>query len=118
MANVRKIPNQITANNGQSFRVVQKQSDRGLGYFNPKTLEIVIHEDQPEFGKWIILMHEMIHLICEGLKQHGTIKREPSHKTITYLAGSLVPMMAHSGMLRGVNGEHEQEFFNSSVSGE
>lgn len=110
MSRIRKIPKAITANSGQPFAVVQKISERGLGYFDPKTLEITIHSEQPEFGKWIILVHEMIHLICEKLKQDGTIKREPSHDTITYLAGSLVPMMAHSGMLRGVNGEHEKEF--------
>lgn len=113
---MKGIPKTIRTNSGQSFPVVQKTLACGLGYFDPNTAEIAIHKDQPEIGKWIILVHEMIHLICAGLKQDGTIKREPNHKTITYLAGSLVAMMACSGMLKGVNGEHVREFVKSLAS--
>lgn len=105
------VPSMIVASPGQELPVVQKCLGGGLGYFDPSTGEIAIEADQPEVGKHIILLHEMMHLAAEKMKQAGVCKRQPSEAFIENMAGTLFPMLALSGLWVGVTPEEVIRFY-------
>lgn len=88
-----------------------------MGYFDRKTVEVCIHEDQPHAGKHLILLHEMMHLACEKMKQAGIAKRQPSEEFIENLAGTLFRMLALSGLWNGVTTEEVMAFYEDERAG-
>lgn len=104
------LPKSITAAPGQLLPVVEKSLSGKLGYFDRKTGEIGIEVDQHPVGKHHILLHEMLHLAAEKVKQTGLVKRQPSESFITYLTGALFPMLAMSDLWNGVTPKEAFDF--------
>lgn len=81
-----------------------------LGYLDAGAMRIVIHSQQPEAGKHLILLHEMIHAVAENMKAQGLCKRQPSEDFVANLAGGLFGMLGASGMWVGVSPEEAMDF--------
>lgn len=117
MAN--QLPKSIVIGPDQLLFITEKELPKGkLGYFDPSIPEIAIESRQPEVGKHHILLHEMIHLAVEKLKQGEFIKRAPSEAFVSYLTGALFPMLAMSGLWNGVTPEEAEEFAMMFEDGE
>jgi hypothetical protein len=89
--------------------------DGKLGYLDRQTMKIAIHSDQPEAGKHLILLHEMIHAVVENMQGQGLCRRIPSESFVANLAGGLFGMLATSGMWVGVSPEEALEFMLSGT---
>lgn len=90
--------------------------DGKLGYLDTDAMRIVIHSQQPEAGKHLILLHEMIHAVAENMKAQGLCKRQPAEDFVANLAGGLFGMLAASGMWVGVSPEEAMEFMRPDPS--
>jgi hypothetical protein len=82
--------------------IVYKPMADSLGYFDESTGEICINEDLSDVGKDTILIHEFLHLTASGLKQHGVIKKLPSHDFITNASQQLLGLFVESGKWKGI----------------
>jgi hypothetical protein len=107
------IPTRIVLSDEQSFPVEQKSLNGPLGCLDRATGAIFIEENQPEVGKWTVLLHEMLHLVAELLVQNGTMKRQPPEAFITNAAPGLLIMLVRSGLWSWISEEDLQEFINS-----
>jgi hypothetical protein len=81
----------------------------GLGYWDPG-VEVVIEENQPELGKLIILVHELLHVIDDHLVAAGVTKRRTQHEFIRNAAFPLVAMLAQNGFLKDFPSEEADAF--------
>lgn len=96
---------------GDPLTMVQRSTpDHCWGYFDPATGTIAIEKDQPEEGKVVILIHELLHTVAEMLRQQGTIKRQPQHAFITGAAPMLAYLLASCGVINGVTGHDVRRF--------
>ncbi len=86
-----------------------------LGCIDCRKREILINPDQPEVGKRLILLHEMIHATAEAMKMNGDCKRQPSEAFVTALAGNLFVMLGLSGLWNGVSPAEVVRFIRSEV---
>jgi hypothetical protein len=84
-----------------------------LGYLDRRKRLIAINEDQPEVGKYLVLLHEMCHAAAEDLKAAGIVKRQPTEAFIQFFAARLFGMLAFSELWRGVTREQARGFFGS-----
>ena len=73
---------------------------KGLGYWSLTKKEIVIEDNQPDAGKLVILVHEMLHLIDDQLVAAGALKRRTQHGFIHNSALPLVGLLSLNGFLR------------------
>jgi len=96
------IPSSISLSERQSFPVVQKSLEH-LGHFDRNTGEIAIRKDQPEAGKHVILLHELLHFTAEVLIQGRVIKRQPDEAFIANAAPVLLLMLVRAGLWTGVS---------------
>lgn len=97
---VAKFPSEIRISDEQSFPIRQIADLPALGYMDRESGEIAIKENQPEIGKHIILIHEIVHHIAEQLIHAGAIKRQPDEAFITGAAPMLLNMLLGSGLYR------------------
>lgn len=110
MHNTDNLPDSIVCGPNQTIPIILNNDNmEQLGYLDTKEWNITIKNDQPKTGKHLILLHEIIHLAAEHLKQVGLIKRQPDEKFVTYLAGTIFPMLALSGLWNGVSTEEVNE---------
>jgi Zn-dependent peptidase ImmA (M78 family) len=100
----------VTINPKHKIPIVQKPLKGKLGYLDIEKYEIVINADQPEAGKQLILLHELIHLIAEHLKDEKLINRQPDEKFVTYLAGHLFPILVESGLWNTISKRSLRKF--------
>lgn len=105
------IPKRVPYSMTQSLRVRQADLGEKLGYLDTDVPEIVLHSEQPEIGKRIILLHELIHLVAEHLVSQGVIKRQPPEAFVENLAGGLFPMLALSGIWHDVSKQAVRRFY-------
>jgi len=82
-----------------------------LGYFNPKTLTIVINSEQSEALKHSTLIHEFIHAVDYQLQDTKVSKRPIPHKTIEHLAPNLLTLFSLAGFWRGISKKQVWKFF-------
>jgi len=104
------IPVKIVVGPDQVFSVEQTGLNGPLGCYDRGRDRILIEVNQHPAGKHEILLHEMIHVVCEKIKAAGLAKRQPSEEFITYLAGGLFPMLACSGLWNGVSPEEAMQW--------
>ena len=107
---MKKFPAFIICGRDEQFPVVERHLGGKLGCLDTARHEISIEVDQPLAGKHLILLHEMIHMVAEYLKDQGLISRQPDEKFVTYLAGTLFPMLVLSGLWKGVTKEELERF--------
>jgi Zn-dependent peptidase ImmA (M78 family) len=111
MSTKRSLPKSIVVGPKQKMPVVEASLREGMGYFSPKLFRIVINSNQPHAGKHWTLLHELIHVASEKLKQGKIVKRQPSEEYVTNLAGALFPMLVYSGLWKGLTRKELDEFF-------
>ena len=102
---------------GDPIRVVEGDASGGLGYWDPGTGTIVIDKEQPEPGKHVVLLHELMHLTETMLLQSGLIKTEVDHGWITMMAPNLLLLLVKSGMYTGVPEAELVEWMSESLPG-
>ncbi len=110
-----RIPPSIVAAPGQRLPVVQKPLGGKLGYFDPRTGEIALEERQSHASKVQILVHEIMHLCAEKLKQSGICKRQPSELFIQEFSGVVFGVLGASGMLSCVTPREVNAFFRKHL---
>jgi hypothetical protein len=96
----KTLPDHLIFPDGPRLPVRQAHIDKPetLGYLDKEKPEIVIKKDQPEAGKHIVLVHEIIHMAELLMIEEGIIKRRPSHEFVSNLAGILVATLVLSGL--------------------
>jgi hypothetical protein len=81
-----------------------------LGEAHLGTGEIRIERDQPEAGKHVILLHEMLHIAEERLCQCGILGKPSPEAYIEHMAFTLFAMLAGSGLWNGMNLDDVERF--------
>jgi len=109
-AELKEIPPLIMVEPTKVVKVVEKNLDGMLGCWDSDNATIFIHQDQPSMGKWIVLIHEMLHMIEDQLKGHGVIPGRVDHDFITCASSLLFGWMGMSGLLNGVRVEDALAF--------
>ena len=89
------------------------EDENALGSFNEKTGEMLIHPNQPEEGKHIILIHELLHLVDAMLVQAGVSEKRVNHKFITTAAPGLLMALVSSGFYTGISLEGLLKFIEA-----
>ena len=74
----------------KKIKIVYKDLGKQLGYWDPKTAEIVVNSRQSKEQQDIVLIHECLHAVAELLKQNKFIKILPSHDFIEKAAYNLL----------------------------
>jgi len=109
------LPTSINLGMAVELPVRQHKPMDGLGCLDTRDGHeaILINTEQPKVGKHIILLHELIHLALEHLKDEKVIRRQPSELVVTNLAGSLFSLLAANGLWNGVTLEELEEFIKT-----
>jgi hypothetical protein len=105
-----KLPSRVVCGNGHRIPIVQRSLRGKYGCLDLSANEIVLKQKQPKAGKHLILLHEMIHLAAEQMKASGIIKRQPDEKFVENVAGTVFPMLALSGLWKGVSPAEVKRF--------
>lgn len=72
---------------------------------------ISINANLPPFGKWTILIHELIHVAEDQCLETGALKRRIGEKAVTNIAGLLSAYLGINGLIAGMNAEEATEAF-------
>lgn len=86
-------------------------ADGPRGWFDERTLEIVIDQNLPKPAKYQVLFHELLHLVDTTLIHHGITKRRINHGFIHHGSSQLTMMLAACGLLNGLSAEEARAFF-------
>ena len=81
-----------------------------LGYIDFQRREVVIEQRQPLVGKHIIVLHELIHAVTQHCIEAKLIRRQPE-RFVESLAGGLLPMLALSGLWKGLRPADVRKFY-------
>jgi hypothetical protein len=95
-----KIPSSIKVGN-KKIKVVQKDLDGKLGCLNTISNTIFIEKNQPEVGKIIILIHELIHLADLMNVQAKVYKRRLTEAQVESTAGVLSLILVSNKIVCG-----------------
>jgi hypothetical protein len=90
---------------GEPITIVEEpvgDSWASLGYFDERTGKIAIDSRQPEAGKHIVLMHELLHLVDATMRQSGVTKRRADHRWIESAAPNLLALLVCAGLYKGI----------------
>lgn len=115
---MQTIPVSIRVAINKSIPVIQKSLSGPLGYFDGKAEEIAIEKDQPEIGKWIILIHELIHAIDEQYVSRGLYKQRLTEKQVESISAGLFACLTLSGGLPVYGDDEVIKFYTSPEWGE
>lgn len=107
---MRPIPTEITHHPDAALAVVQRPVEGAHGFLNAHAGEIVIDPDQPEPEKWIILFHELLHMVEANLLESGIIRRHVTHDFITHAAPLMFGTLAMSGVIDGITQQEARAF--------
>ena len=94
-----------------NISIKYKPIKNALGYFDEKTGEIVIHSEQTDIEKDIILIHEVLHLVASTLKQTGVIKKQPDHDFITNCSTQLLACFVLMDKWKNIKKEDILKYF-------
>ena len=113
------LPTQICVGPDQYFPVTPERiTDGRKGYVElvDDDGRIGINEDIPEAGQHLILLHEILHVAEEKLIAAGVISEGSREVYIESLAGTLFPMLALSGLWKGVDEQDVYAFYSDVPS--
>lgn len=99
---MRRIPLEIIHHPDAKIAVVRRKLKGAHGEFDAHNLTISINPGQSIPEEWVVLVHELLHLIESNLLESGVIKRRIDHRFITHAAPVLFGVLGMSGMLTGV----------------
>lgn len=95
---------------GDPIVIREEPLSKGLGYTDESTGTIVIDSRQPEAGKHVILLHELLHLVDAMLVQSGLRKRRVDHEFIRHAAPNLLLVLVAAGMWKGLDFDDLADF--------
>lgn len=82
----------------------------GLGYFDESTGRVVIEREQPEIGKHVILVHELLHVVESALAQVGI--QRPPEEFVTNAAPILLGLLIRAGVYTAADIDDLCEFMD------
>lgn len=100
---------------GTPIKVREASLKYALGSWNETTGEILIEKDQPEIGKYVVLIHELLHLAETMCLQAGIIKRRVSHKFIGSAPVILFMSLVEAGFWSGTDPAAALKFVEEHV---
>jgi len=111
-------PVQIYVTPGDPITVREEVLEGGLGYFDESTFEIVLDSEQPEAGKLVILLHELIHASETAMLQWGVMDERLSETAVEAMSMFLSTALARLGVVQPVDVESFETFLvNQSEEG-
>jgi len=118
------LPSEIIVDlSGARVPVIQRDGIDELGYWDNDNSEIVINSNQPEAGKVLILIHEMIHAAEDQLLAYGVLDDEYAkhrdavgEQLVTHLAPLLFQWMAVTGMLTVISPSKAEDFIGLQIA--
>lgn len=109
MKTKRVIPSSIKVGN-KTIKIIEKSLNGKLGCLNTTGPTIFIEKDQPQIGKMIILIHELIHLADLMNLRAKVYKRGLTEAQVESTAGMLGLMLISNGIIKGWSKKELQEF--------
>ena len=106
------IPSAVKIASDKWIPVKQNNLDGKLGYWDSDAEEIVIESKQDEVGKWVILIHEMLHAIDEQNVANGLYPEKLSEEQVTYLSAGLFASLGVSKIIGGIPEDAIMKFFS------
>ena len=103
---------------GEPITIVEEPVGEGwgrLGYFDERTGRIVIGSEQPEAGKHIVLVHEILHLVDSMMRQAGVTRRRADHRWVESAAPNLLALLVLAGVYTGVSKSDMLAFMHDNV---
>jgi len=85
---------------GASITIEEKKIS-ALGQWDERTGSIALNPDQEEMGKFIILIHEAMHVVETMMLQNKSLKRRVNHDFISGAAYGLAAILVHAGAVEG-----------------
>ena len=112
-----KLPKKVYIASDKAIPVVQKKLEyvHALGYYDQIEEQIAIEIEQEELGKWIVLIHEVLHALDAQNVANGLYKRKLTEDQVTYLASGLFASFALSGGLPKFNKRTIINFFKEGT---
>jgi hypothetical protein len=91
--------------------IIQEAALEGkLGQWDESSSTITIKSGQSEFGKRVILLHEIMHVVETMLLQNGVIKKRITHEFITTASFGICALLTAAGALEGLTVENIKDF--------
>lgn len=117
------IPTEIKVDfEGTVIPILQIEGLPTLGYWRDEVPDIGIRADQPEPGKVVILIHEMMHAAENQLlgreilgDDYLNLRQTVGEQFVTNMSALMFQWMACSGMLSGVTPEDAEAFILSEI---
>lgn len=75
----------------------------GADKSNKDKFLVAINPDQPEAGKHVVLIHELLHVIEKLLIRNKIIKRRVDHEFITNAPAALLHILTYLGFYKGIS---------------
>lgn len=92
-----KLPEKIEVSQGLFFKVIQKKMKQ-LGYTEPAKKTIAININQPEPAKWLVLLHEIMHIADIQNNDFNKKHKRLTEKQVTVISGTMFCILASSGI--------------------
>lgn len=94
---------------GDEINIVEAPLEDKLGQWDESTSTITINSEQSEYGKRIILIHEVLHVIETMMIQNEMLDRRVNHEFIQGASFGITALLTASGMLDGLT---EKDYFD------
>jgi hypothetical protein len=85
------------------INITERPVDKGLGFTDTGTGEIVIDNRLPWVGKNVVLMHELLHVVDTHVINHKIRKTRISHNWIHHAAWALLAILVELDLYKGVD---------------
>lgn len=82
---------------GRRVRIREKELRNLSGQWDPERWEILLHTDQTECERGVVLIHEVLHCLEDTFKVQGKLKRGISHAFIEDAARNLYWLLMQLG---------------------
>lgn len=95
---------------GDEITIQEGKLENKFGQWDESTSTITIRDDLPKFGKRIILLHEIMHVVETMMLQNGIIKERLEHQFINAASFGICALLAATGALEGITMEDFNDF--------
>lgn len=107
----RDIFNQTITRLGDPIVIREEKTGPELGCCSERDMTITIDPNQPKAGKFVVLIHELMHLTDSQLIRTGIRKRRVEHDWIGQASGNLLILMVAAGLIRDLTLEDLAELY-------
>jgi hypothetical protein len=103
---------------GDEITICENELSGKLGQWDEAEGTITIHKNQPEYGKRIILIHEVLHVVETIMLQQGILKKRINHDFIHNAAFGICALLTAAGMIEGMSEEDIYNFIANQQANE